>query len=130
MTKSKKIFVGQYVMNSGNVMLWLDPSTGDSVAWHEKQDGRAGLVCRVEVGVKNKVWSGVVQGMLHEFVEASALRERVHLAPTWQFGCPTDSYFLVMSHSQFTQVINEAGDALAFALPDMEKAWKKWKKEK
>ncbi len=129
MTKSRKIFVGQYVMNSGNVMLWLDPSTGDSAAWHEKQVGEAGLVCRVEVGVKNKAWSGVVQGMLHEFVEASAIRERVHLAPTWQFGCPVDSYFLVMSHPQFTQVINEAGDALAYALPDMEKAWKKWKKD-
>jgi len=111
-------------------MLWLDPSTDDSAAWHEKQAGEAGLVCRVEVGVKNKVWSEVVQGMLHEFVEASAVRERVHLAPTWQLGRPTDSYFLVMSHPQFTQVINEAGDALACALPDMEKAWKKWKKEK
>ena len=130
MTKSKKIFVGQYGMNSGNVMLWLDPSTDDSAAWHEKQAGKAGLVCRVEVGVKNKVWSEVVQGMLHEFVEASAVRERVHLAPTWQLGRPTDSYFLVMSHPQFSQVINEAGDALACALPDMEKAWKKWKKEK
>ena len=28
------------------------------------------------------------------------------------------------------QVVNEAGDALSYALPAAEKVWKKWKKEK
>lgn len=129
MTKPKKIFVGRYAMNSGTVLLWMDPSTGDSTSWHE-WDKKTGYACKIEVGAKNKAWSGIVQAVLHEFVESSAMRERAHLSPTWQFGSPTDSYFLVMSHPRFTQVINEAGDALAYALPDMEKAWKKWKKEK
>ena len=125
----KKVFVGRYAMNSGTVLLWLDPSTQDSSAWHE-WDEKTGYACKIEVGVKGKAWNGVVQSMLHEFIEASAMRERVHLAPTWQFGSPTDSYFLVMSHPQFTQVVNEAGDALSYALPAAEKVWKKWKKEK
>ena len=129
MAKSKKIFVGRYGMNAGTVLLWMDPATGDSTAWHE-WDKKAGYACKIEVGVKNKAWNMIVQAMLHEFIESSAMRERAHLSPTWQFGSPTDSYFLVMSHPQFTQVVNEAGDALSCALPAAEKVWKKWKKEK
>ena len=126
--KKKKVFVGRYAMNSGTVLLWLDLSTADSSARHE-WDEKTGYACKIEVGVKGKAWNGVVQSMLHEFIEASAQRERVHLSPTWQFGSPTDSYFLVMSHPQFTQVVNEAGDALAYALDDARKAFDKLKKK-
>ena len=128
MTKQKKIFVGRYAVNAGTVLLWLDPSTGSSTAWNE-WDEKTGYAGKIEVGTKGKAWSGVVQSMLHEFIETSAQRERVHLAPTWQFGSPTDSYFLVMSHPQFTQVVNEAGGALAYALDDVRKAFGKLKKK-
>ena len=125
----KKIFVGRYAMNSGTVLLWLDPSTQDSSAWHA-WDKKNGYACKIEVGAKGAAWPTLVQRMLHEFIESSAMRERVHFAPSWQFGSPADSYFLVMSHPQFTQVINEAGDALASALDDARKIFDKLNKTK
>ena len=125
----KKVFVGRYAMNSGTVLLWLDPSTQDSSAWHE-WDKKSGYAGKIEIGVRGASENVIVKRMLHEFIESSAMRERVHFAPSWQFGPPSDSYFLVMSHPQFTQVVNEAGDALAYALDDARKVFDKLNKTK
>ena len=130
MTKSPRIRVGRYAMNKTTVELWLDPSTEDSYAtsgWTES----SGYCVTAVVGCLDKCWAQLVRALLHELVEYSAVLHKAHYHPSGiLLPVPVDSYIMVLDHPQFTQVINEAGDALAYALPDMEKAWKKWKKEK
>ena len=124
----KKVFVGRYTMNNGLALLWLDPNEVSSQFWH-CNDPKEGPVLKIEVGTCGKSWAQVVMAMLHEFVEASAMRERCHFNPSRQYMCPTDAYLMVMSHPQFTQVVNEAGDARAYALDDARKAFGKLKKK-
>ena len=129
MTKSKKIFVGRYAMNKGTMLLYLDPTTGDGSALFDWVEG-TGYCCIVTVGALDKLWAQMVRKLVHELVEISAVAAKVHFQPSGILTpVPADSYLMVMTHPQFTQVVDEAGDALAYALPDMEKAWKKWKKE-
>ena len=130
MTKSKKIFVGRYAMCKGNVKVYLNPEDESSYAFHTWTKD-SGFCCVCEVGCKEKEWNQIVRKLMHELVESAAVAEKVHFQPSGILSpVPEDSYLMVMTHPQFTQVVDEAGDALAYALPDMEKAWKKWKKEK
>lgn len=125
----KKTLVGRYAMNLGSVEVWLDPSHDDASGSHEWTRG-SGYCDVVVVGCKTLQWPQLVRKLLHELVEGSAVRERCHFHNSGiLLPVPTDSYLMVMGHAQFTRVIDEAGDALAYALPDMEKAWKKWKKD-
>ena len=130
MTKSKKIFVGRYAMNRGTVVLHLDPGVSGGSGSHGWYEG-SGYCADVSIGALDLEWPQLVRALLHELLELSALRERCHYHGSGTLlPVPVDSYLLVMDHPQFTRVVDEAGDALAYALPDMEKAWKKWKKEK
>ena len=130
MTKPKKIFVGRYAMNKATVELWLDPDSEDG-STHSAWSEGSGYASIAEIGCLGKVWPQLVRKLLHELAEWSAVLHKCHYHPSGiLLPVPADSYLMVMTHPQFTQVIDEAGDALAYALPDMEKAWKKWKKEK
>lgn len=125
MTKSKRILVGRYAMNKATVELWLDPASEDGTAtsgW----TATSGYCVTVVVGCLDKCWAQIVRCLLHELVEYSAVLHKCHYHPSGiLLPVPADSYIMVMTHPQFTQVMDEAGDALAQALPDLEKAWKK-----
>ena len=130
MTKSQRIRVGRYAMNKSTVELWLDPTTDDGFAscgWTESSE----YCVTVVVGCMDRCWEQLVRVLLHELVEYSAVQHKVHFHPSEiLLPVPADSFLLVMTHPQFTQVIDEAGDALASSMPDLERAWKKGKKEK
>ena len=126
----KKIFVGRYAMNKGSVVLFLDPSTIDSSASHGWTEN-AGYAAEAVVGIKDAKWPQVVRAMLHEFLELSAVRERCHYHGSGLLlPVPTDSYLIVMTHPEFTRVVDEAGDALAYALDDARKIFDKLNKTK
>ena len=125
----KKIFVGRYAMNKGTVVLSFDLETGDCSAshgWH----GKTGYCAKVVVGIRDREWSQAVRGILHEFLELSAVRERCHYHGSGTLlPVPADSYLIVMTHPEFTRVVDEAGDALAYALDDARKAFDRLKKK-
>ena len=126
----KKIFVGRYAMNRGTVVLSLDPETEDSSArhgWYEKLGYRAHVV----VGIRDKEWPRIVRHLLHEFVELSSVRERCRYHGSGlPLPVPADSYLIAMAHPEFTRVVDEAGDALAYALDDARKVFDKLNKTK
>lgn len=125
----KKILVGRYAMNKGSVVLSFDRETGDSSAdhgWYEK----LGYCARVVVGIRDKGWPQVVRAVLHELLELSTVRERCHYHGSGTLlPVPADSYLIVMTHPEFTRVVDEAGDALAYALDDARRVFNRLKKK-
>ena len=117
-----QVFVGRYVIFESTFGLWLDPSVEDcSATWKWTPHGRL----KIDIGILGKCWPQVVRGLLHELVEVGTVLRRCHFKPSNGLNpTPNDSYLIVMRHDEFSNVIDEAGDCVAYAIKDLELKWK------
>ena len=125
--KPSQIKIGRYVMFRAAIEVWLDLSSADGECrgvWTETGFGK------MVIGAKGKIWPQVYRQLLHESMEWAALLAGCHYCPSGALSpVAGDAYLLVMTHPQFTRVCDEAGDFLAHAAPELEKIWKKHRRE-
>ena len=128
----KKILVGRYAMNKSDAVLFLDPESDEAsgtLGFRPKEAG-GGYGATLTVGAKGRIWPQVVRKLLHEFLEMSAIKEGCHFHHSGDLlPVNADSYLLVMTHPEFARVVDEAGDALAYALDDARKVFDKLQKK-
>ena len=82
-----------------------------------------GHVPRIRVGIDYEYWREVVAVLLHEAMELAIDVHRAKYKQTNQIANDHGNYLFVMDHSQFTQVCAEVAEFVAFALPDLRKAY-------
>lgn len=74
---------------------------------------------------------GVVNGALHEIVEASYVLMRLSYEPFCNVGGDSLGRFVfVMNHEQFTTAIDNASLLVQTAIPAIVKAWRKTRRQK
>jgi hypothetical protein len=83
---------------------------------------------RIKIGADTDHWHNVVSTLLHEAQEYVIASICCRMTPDDEFGRDSASYVFWLRHEQFSDVCARAGILLADCLPDLRKAWKKWKK--
>lgn len=125
MSKNKPVLVGRYVMFDAPLLLYLDKTTQDSNAefsWTESS------FITVTVGGSSDSWPVVLNGLLHELVEVAFSLRRCEFQPASALSqISADSYLFVARHHEFSEIIRHVSDALAYALPALQRVWKKTK---
>lgn len=123
----KQKIVGVYDMGWESVEIVLCEGQGGEVFLRpEKGVNRVG---RIKVGADNTQWWSVVSTLLHETMEYSLCRMRCRYYCIEDLKIDQNAVVFSFDHQQFTEVCARAGEFIAAALPDMEKAWKKWRKK-
>jgi hypothetical protein len=126
-TTKATVRVGRYVLRSATVEVWLSDADGSSgiAEWTEGGFGKIVVGC----GADNE-WSKIVQSLTHEALEVA-----IHI----QGGAYLHSGFMVLrercssnyrfffTHEDLQVIANSLGDFLCYCLPDLAKAWKKFK---
>lgn len=124
----KPLLIGRYTIFCNTFRVYMDPGDASSHAvfsWSPE-----GFV-RISVGIRGHTWCQVVSSALHEVLEVGLRLKGCCLEPVC--GLPrndTGRFRFHMDHDQYTEVVQEVGDVLAFLLPDLAKAYNKQTKGK
>ncbi len=86
-----------------------------------------GHVPRIKVGADYQDWDRIVSVLLHETMEFSLARIKCRFYPEDDFGGDTHAYIFIMSHPDFSDACARTAEFMTCALPDLARAWKKWK---
>jgi hypothetical protein len=129
--KEKAIFVGIFGMSGAWVALYALPgerggSFDTAPLTHLKQK----MVPKITVGIGDREWWMVVETLLHEAAELALVMDGLR----WQTadGLSRDhaSYLFVLDHCQFCRMCARTADFITAALPELAKAYKRWRKIK
>lgn len=85
---------------------------------------------RIKVGADQPDWRALIAVLLHEAFEFACARVGLRYSPSDDLGRDHAAYVFVMDHPRFTKTCALVADFAAQCLPDLEKAWKKWKAKK
>jgi hypothetical protein len=85
---------------------------------------------RIKVGADQDNWRDVVANLKHEAEELTMVRLRLRYYPGSSYAADHGSYLFAFNHSQFCELSARVAYFLVDCLPDLAKAWAKWKKEK
>ena len=122
----KPVIVGTYEFGYEKCQLVLRESDGGEF-WVLPGD----IDCpRIKIGAEQKVWGDLVAVLCHEAMELSFERVGLRYSPSQELVRDHAAYLFVATHTQFAEAIDRAADFLARCLPDLSKAWKKWKQKK
>lgn len=83
-----------------------------------------------KAGADHDDWGMVVATLMHEAQEVCLSRLCLRFTPSDEFGRDAASYVFMMRHEQFSDAVARTALFLADCLPDVKRAWKKWKKTK
>lgn len=122
----KQTIVGSYYLGPESVQLVLREGTGGEF-WSAPEKGAC---ARIKVGADCSQWSRVVEVLLHEAMELAMMRIGARFEPAPDYAAGHDSYLFMMDHPKFTEAAARAGGMMADSLPDLAKAWNKWRKKK
>jgi len=122
----RELFVGTYELCFEHVRLYLQPGTGANTDLLPPDKG----VATVKIGADAEKWSRVVSALLHEAMEIPITRLGYSYCTTQSMNSSTANLRFMMEHEQFDECCHRAADFLTPALPDLAKAWKKWKERK
>lgn len=122
----KQKIVGVYRCGPEDVQLVLREGDGGSFFTVPEK----GHICRIKVGADEGRWPMVVTTLMHEAMELTMMRAGCRYTPSPDFGEDNGSYTFVMTHTQFSEASARAAMFVAAAMPDLRKAWKKWRKRK
>lgn len=124
----KQVIVGSYQLGPQSVQLVLREGIGGEFYTVPK----VGSTPRIKVGYGDPGdgWYRVVEVLHHEAMELAMTLAGVRFAPAPDFGNENGSYLFVMTHTQFSEVGARTGQFLAASLPDLGRAWGKWRKRK
>lgn len=117
--------VGVYELGYEQVQLVIREGTGGEF-WFLPETGK---VPRMKIGADAE-WKAVVAALLHESFELAMCRKGVRWLPDPNLGNDHASYLFVLTHPQFSDACAMASEYLVASLPDLAKAWRKWKKKK
>lgn len=120
----KQVIVGVYNFGTGNVQLVL--REGDGGEFYFAPDKISPP--RIKVGADQPNWNLVVATLLHEILEMQMTLQGFRFSPAPDFANDNSSYLFVMNHPQFSEVCARSAMFVASALPDLSKAWSRWKK--
>jgi hypothetical protein len=122
----KPVYIGRYAMFGNPVVVHGIPGgdCGGTSGW------TPGSYLKIEIGMDAN-WYRVWEGAHHEFFELAILFCHCCYVP-FRFLKRQDSqmYHYHLNHEQLTEVVQNASDALFYAIPDIRKVWRKWSKTK
>jgi hypothetical protein len=84
---------------------------------------------RIKLGADQDTWQKLVAVLMHETLEL-VMDTLKHRYIAWQnMGNSHDGYLFMFDHPQFCDITARAAELMAACLPDLAKAWEKWKSE-
>lgn len=122
----KQEIVGVYPCGPEYVQLVLREGDGGEF-WTMPEKGH---ICRIKVGADYDQWWRIVDVLMHEAMELAMMRICCRYEPAPDHSRDCGSYSFVMTHAQFSNANARAAMFVAAALPDLAKAWKKWRRRK
>lgn len=115
--------IGSYELGHQSVQLVIrDGSGGEFYTVPE-----IGSTPRIKVG-GDVTWFRAVETLHHEAMELAMTMVGVRYAPAPDNGCDAGNYLFCMSHAQFSEASARTGQYMAACLPDLSRAWTKWRK--
>lgn len=119
----KQTIVGVYSMGLSQVQIVLREGNGGEFYFNPE----AGAVPRIKVGAELQ-WAEVVGNLLHEALEMQMTALSCRFNPAPDYARDHSSYLFVMTHPQFSESCARTAEFITAALPDLARAWKKWKR--
>ncbi|OQB57139.1 MAG: hypothetical protein BWX98_01628 [Candidatus Aminicenantes bacterium ADurb.Bin147] len=116
--------VGVYELGAESVQVVLREGTGGEFYLIPE----TGQIARIKVGAEYDDWGKVVSVLLHEAFELCAARIRTRYSPEDDFGGDLNSIVLILPHEEFSDICGRTGPFLVKAVPDLARAWEKWRK--
>ena len=121
----KQVIVGVYGLGADQVELVLREGTGGEFYVQPEK----GKIPRIKVGADGEDWGCIVVILLHEALELVIHRAQCRFSGSDDMGNDHSEYIFLLRHYQFSDACGKAGYFLSDALPDLAKAWEKWKRE-
>lgn len=121
----KQLIVGTYELGSDFVQIVLREGTGGEFYLMPEH----GKVPRVKIGADYKYWWEVANVLLHEIIELSYEKLGCRTEPSFNMGNDHSKYIFVIPHQIFSESTARVAYCLTDCMPDVEKAWKKWRKK-
>lgn len=120
----KQTVIGSYRLGPHAVQLVLREDDGGEF-YLVPESGHAP---RIKVGADHKDWGEMVSVLHHEAMELAMTMTGVRYQPAPDFANDHGAYLFVMTHAQFSEAGARTGRFLSDCLPDLARAWKKWRK--
>jgi hypothetical protein len=124
MSTLKQVVVGHYNLGPESVQLVIREGTGGEFYANPGK----GECARIKLGVDGGQWADVVCTLLHETMEMAMTRICCRFAPAPDYGQDHAGYLFVMNHPQFSEASARVGVFITSALPDLSRAYSKWRK--
>ena len=121
----KLMRVGKYQTGSEYVTVFL--TNGQEGSWSPCGIEGYDEPCMV-LGADWDDWNGVYDTMVHEAMEAATVRLGTHYRPTAVANNDLSSVIMVLTHSQMSEVATRVAMFTGLATDDINRAWRKWKK--
>ncbi len=122
---AKQVIVGVYGIGFEDVEIVLRSGDGGEF-WNHPGKGE---IPRIKIGADYKEWSSVVSVFLHEAFEFTFNRLKCRYDSSYDLGGDASSYLFVADHVTFSDTCARVACLTANALPDLARAWKKWRKK-
>jgi len=121
----RQMIVGTYEFGYEKVQIVLREDNGAEVYFLPD-----GIDCpRIRIGADQPDWRSLVALLLHEAEEFSLIRAGARYHPSENLARDHAAYIFILNHTQLSQVCAQIAELLITCLPDLSKAWAKWKKE-
>ncbi len=120
----KQLIVGTYEIGSDYVQIVLQEGN-DGEGYIKPEWGK---VMRVKIGCDGD-WHSAVAKLNHELWELLLLKLRLKYCPYSDYANDVCTGLFVFNHEQFADISARVGMCFADCLPDVSKAWKKWKRK-
>ena len=120
----KQKIIGTYPLGYEQIQLVLREGTGGEF-FTLPEDGK---IPRIKIGADNNYWWETVELLLHEVNEFCMMRLACRYNQSNSVLRDHSNYLFVMTHVQFGECCARSAELLAKALPDLGKAWNKWKR--
>lgn len=122
----KDKFIGIYEIGYERVRLYLRSGSGADFYFTPDDKG----IPIVKIGADQDKWRKIVGSALHEAQEFAMSRLGYAYYQAQTLNSSGADYVFMLTHEQFNECCERAAEFLATALPDLEKAWKKWTADK
>lgn len=116
---SKPIDIGKYRMGWRWVLLRANPDSSDGSCCFAPDEPK---ITTMTVGIRGP-WPMTVATLLHEAIETAISEFELRYRPVGQLSGSSAGNLIVMTHCQFSEVSDRAGDFMANTMPALRRAW-------
>ena len=122
----KQKVIGVYDIGYEQVQVVLMEGRGGSFYFIPEK----GSLSRIKIGVDYVKFEDVMNCLLHEAFEFVLARNNGRFNPSEDMGRDHSAYIFVFNHPVFSDCCAKVAELITAAGPDIEKAWKIWRKKK